>query len=104
MRVKKRISRSAVAAAAAAVLTAGLYIAPAAAAAPGSFIGRLGSTTAIASTVPANGDVNPYGVAVVQHSQGKLRSGDVLVSNFNECYRRIAQPRVQVVPVRSTPW
>ena len=30
-----------------------------------------------------NGDVNPYGVAVVRHSQGKLVQGNVLVSNFN---------------------
>ena len=35
------------------------------------------------STVPANGDVNPYGVAVVPRSQGLLHRGDVLVSNFN---------------------
>jgi hypothetical protein len=33
--------------------------------------------------VPHNGDVNPYGVVVVGHSQGKLVQGDVLVSNFN---------------------
>lgn len=37
----------------------------------------------IASTVPANGDVNPYGIAVVPASSGKLQRGDVLVSNFN---------------------
>jgi hypothetical protein len=36
-----------------------------------------------ASTVPKNGDVNPYGVAVVPHSAGELRDGNVLVSNFN---------------------
>ena len=30
-----------------------------------SFIGGLNTITAVASTVPANGDVNPYGVAVV---------------------------------------
>jgi hypothetical protein len=35
------------------------------------------------STVPGNGDVNPYGVAVVPTTAGKLRAGDVLVSNFN---------------------
>ncbi len=39
--------------------------------------------TQIASTVPANGDVNPYGVAVVPESAGALREGNVLVSNFN---------------------
>ncbi len=32
---------------------------------------------------PAQGDQNPYGVAVVRHSIGKLVRGDVLVSNFN---------------------
>jgi len=37
----------------------------------------------VASTVPANGDVNPYGVAVVPHSRGRLGRGDVLVSTFN---------------------
>jgi hypothetical protein len=42
------------------------------------------TTSTIASTVPANGDLNPYGVAVVGHSQGKLYAGDVLVSNFND--------------------
>ena len=37
----------------------------------------------VASTVPPNGDVNPYGVAVVQHSSGMLVQGNILVSNFN---------------------
>jgi uncharacterized protein (TIGR03118 family) len=38
------------------------------------------------STVPANGDVNPYGVAFVPKDikpGGKLQPGDILVSNFN---------------------
>ena len=39
------------------------------------------------STVPARGaeagDINPYGVAVVPASAGRLRQGSVLVSNFN---------------------
>ena len=48
-----------------------------------AFIGPLNHTKIIASTVPANGDVNPYGVAVVPHSTGRLYRGDVLVSNFN---------------------
>ena len=33
-----------------------------------------------ASTVPANGDVNPYGVAVIPVSVGRLEQGNVLVS------------------------
>jgi hypothetical protein len=37
----------------------------------------------VASTVPANGDVNPYGVAVVPVTTGKLVAGHVLISNFN---------------------
>ena len=39
------------------------------------------------STVPSNGDVNPYGVAFVgddfQTGSGPLKHGDILVSNFN---------------------
>jgi len=40
----------------------------------------------VVSTVPVNGDLNPYGVAFVPHqfaSGGKIRPGDILVSNFN---------------------
>jgi hypothetical protein len=49
-----------------------------------SFIGQLSHTKVISSTIPQNGDVNPYGVAVVPRSTGNLRQGDVLVSNFND--------------------
>jgi hypothetical protein len=49
----------------------------------GSFIGQFHKLSTIASTVPANGDVNPYGVAVVGSSRGKLVQGNVLISNFN---------------------
>jgi NHL repeat len=38
---------------------------------------------AIATTVPANGDVNPYGIVTVPNSIGRLHRGDLLVSNFN---------------------
>ena len=48
-----------------------------------SFIGPFTHNDTITSTVPANGDVNPYGVAVVPTSTGSLVKGDVLVSNFN---------------------
>jgi hypothetical protein len=40
-------------------------------------------TRVIASTVPANGDVNPYGIAIVPESVGDLTEGSVLISNFN---------------------
>jgi len=41
------------------------------------------STTPVASTVPPNGDLNPYGVAVVPLSIGNLLTHHLLVSNFN---------------------
>jgi len=65
-------------------LLAGSGFAATAANASDTFIGPLNHTKIIASTVPANGDVNPYGVAVVPHSTGRLYRGDVLVSNFND--------------------
>ncbi len=37
----------------------------------------------VASTVPANGDVNPYGIVLVPTSVGKLQAGQMLISNFN---------------------
>lgn len=48
-----------------------------------SFIGGLNTVSTIASTVPANGDINPYGTAVVPRSVGTLAQGNILVSNFN---------------------
>ncbi|MFF0729631.1 hypothetical protein [Streptomyces sp. NPDC004134] len=70
---------SALAAAVAISTTAAAGAAPA----HGSFLGRLHTVRPVASTVPANGDVNPYGTAVVPRDSGKLRRGNVLVSNFN---------------------
>ena len=92
-----RASRPAVAGA---LLVAGLLSGAASAATPSTsvgngtgsgFIGGLSAVSKVASTVPSlgkgspgNGDVNPYGVAVVPTSTGKLVAGDVLVSNFND--------------------
>jgi hypothetical protein len=61
----------------------GLTAGSASAAGFGAFVGPLHHTSVLASTVPGNGDVNPYGVAVVPRSTGDLRRGNVLVSNFN---------------------
>ncbi len=80
-----------IAATGAALLAASGMLAASASAAPNAsasftshaFIGPLHHTKVIASTIPANGDVNPYGVAVVPRSTGHLYRGDVLVSNFN---------------------
>jgi hypothetical protein len=83
----KPTRRSAAAAAMIVTATAGLLagsgIMAGAASAGTTFIGNLNTVTPIASTIPANGDVNPYGVAVVPRSTGNLRQGNVLVSNFN---------------------
>jgi hypothetical protein len=48
-----------------------------------AFLDRFESVVTVVSTVPANGDVNPYGIAVVRRSVGALHRGDVLISNFN---------------------
>jgi hypothetical protein len=48
-----------------------------------SFLSTLHNVSTIVSTVPANGDVNPYGVAVVPNTIGSLVANSVLVSNFN---------------------
>jgi hypothetical protein len=53
-------------------------------AAGNAFISMFHNVNTVASTVPANGDVNPYGTAVVPRSMGKLVRGNVLVSNFND--------------------
>jgi hypothetical protein len=83
-----RARTAAAAVVAGAVAMAGLAVATPASAAPagspGSFIGQFTTLSNIALTVPANGDQNPYGVAVVSRSIGRLQQGDVLVSNFND--------------------
>jgi hypothetical protein len=48
------------------------------------FIGQFHTITSLGTTVPANGDVNPYGIATVPQSVGALVRGDTLVSNFND--------------------
>jgi hypothetical protein len=65
---------------------AGLLVGTAGSASAGgfpAFAGPLHRTSVIASTVPGNGDLNPYGVAVIPRSTGGLFQGNVLVSNFN---------------------
>jgi hypothetical protein len=73
---------AAIATAAAGLLAASGVVATAANAST-TFIGPLNHVKLVASTVPKNGDVNPYGVAVAPVSTGRLHRGDVLVSNFN---------------------
>jgi len=37
----------------------------------------------VASTVPTNGDINPYGIARIPKTSGALLAGNFLISNFN---------------------
>jgi hypothetical protein len=65
------------------LLGASLALPPLAQAADQSLVKHLDDIKTVASTVPADGDLNPYGVAVVPRSSGRLVRDDVLVSNFN---------------------
>lgn len=47
------------------------------------FLSQFTSVMTVASTVPPNGDVNPYGIVSVPMSAGNLVAGDTLISNFN---------------------
>ncbi len=49
-----------------------------------SFLAPLRTVSTVAPTVPASGDVNPYGIVLVPTSTGKLHAGQLLVSNFND--------------------
>ena len=48
-----------------------------------SSIAGFSTVTTVGTTVPANGDLNPYGVARVPKTKGSLIEGRFLISNFN---------------------
>jgi len=50
----------------------------------GPFLAALKSVRTVSTTVPANGDLNPYGIVIVPTSNGRLHAGEFLVSNFND--------------------
>jgi hypothetical protein len=52
-------------------------------AARSAFIGPFNTVTTVASAVPGNGDINPYGIVTVPRSVGQLVAGQLLISNFN---------------------
>ncbi len=66
-----------------ALVAGGLFQVPVALADNGPYLGPFHKFSTITSTVPGNGDVNPYGLVVVHRSVGNLVRGDVLISNFN---------------------
>jgi hypothetical protein len=49
-----------------------------------AFIAPLKTARKLTSTVPANGDGNPYGIVMVPSTIGKLHAGELLVSNYND--------------------
>ncbi|MGH8142836.1 MAG: hypothetical protein ACREU2_10000 [Steroidobacteraceae bacterium] len=49
----------------------------------GAFLDRFDLVKLVGSTVPGNGDINPYGIFVAPNSVGRMREGGILVSNFN---------------------
>ena len=51
--------------------------------AQGSHSSKQPRISVLASTVPANGDVNPYGIVRIPRSSGSLLEGNILISNFN---------------------
>ncbi len=48
-----------------------------------SILKKRNAIDTISSTVPTNGDINPYGLVRVPRSVGNLQEGHYLVSNFN---------------------
>ena len=48
------------------------------------FLAGVHRQTILTSTVPANGDLNPYAIFVAPVSSGKIKKDDILVDNFND--------------------
>lgn len=66
-------------------LLSALLVSPAVAEAATPYLNTVPKETLpIATTVPGNGDQNPYGIVTVPRTIGSLRQGDLLVSNFND--------------------
>ncbi len=61
---------------------------------------QAGKITTVASTIPSNGDLNPYGVARVPTTTGSLTKGNILISNFNNSqnFQGTGTTIVQITP------
>jgi hypothetical protein len=77
------VSKSKFLAVAGALMALGAAGGAAASGASTPFLSSLHTIRTVGSTVPSNGDVNPYGLSVVPTSVGPLKAGDYLISNFN---------------------
>ncbi len=51
---------------------------------PASFLDGIRRQTTLTSTVPDNGDQNPYAIVVAPVSAGSFQKDDVLITNFND--------------------
>ena len=79
-RLRRRLSH---AARAGALLAAIAPSAAALAAQPAAFLDTIHRQTTLSTTVPENGDQNPYAIVVAPVSAGVIEKGDVLITNFN---------------------
>jgi hypothetical protein len=50
----------------------------------GAILNKLKAVTTLSTTVPMNGDINPYGLVRIPRTVGNLTEGNYLVSNFND--------------------
>jgi hypothetical protein len=76
------LTRAAIIAAVALVIAA--WVGPACADEPGGFLETVHKHITLTSTVPENGDQNPYALVVAPVSAGRVQKDDVLVDNFND--------------------
>ena len=81
-RTRNRPTRTAVMAAVS--LAAALAAHDARADDPRGFLETVHKHSTLTTTVPDNGDQNPYALVVAPVSAGKIQAGDVLVDNFND--------------------
>lgn len=86
VRPEKYLRRLGKGAAAAGLLLAGTAMLPvsAGAAEPQGFLETVHRHTTLTSSVPENGDQNPYALVVAPVSAGKIQKDDVLIDNFND--------------------
>jgi len=66
-----------------ATLVALLLLSAGAAYAQDKLNAKSATVSTVSSTVPSNGDINPYGVFAVPRTVGRLNKDSILISNFN---------------------
>src|SRR5215469_14018369 len=66
-----------------ATVAALLFLSAGAAYAQDKLNAKSSTVSSVSSTIPSNGDINPYGVFAVPRTVGRLNKGSILVSNFN---------------------